>query len=140
MFIVCGCGGSGDAPKLFPVEGILTIDGAPVANVTVSFIPDNSRGAKGPASSGLTDATGKFSLKGPDGRPGAIPGFHKVTASCPFDLNKGSSPTGEAPPKDANGCSIPGKYSMVDYTTLTAEVKDSAEANADLKIDVSTKK
>lgn len=73
-----GCGGSGY--ELAPVSGIVTMEGAPLANSTVVFEPVATAGSEesGPASSGRTDAAGHFELKLADGSPGAVVGRHRV--------------------------------------------------------------
>ena len=57
-----GCGGSG----MISVEGIVTLDGEPVAEAALSFT-----GPDGQVSAGTTDASGKFSLE-------AAPGTNQV--------------------------------------------------------------
>ena len=70
-----GCG-----PKSPTVSGKITYDGKPLANVRVVFnpIPGEDSEPVGPYSVGITDETGTFSLKTRKGKPGAIPGRHKV--------------------------------------------------------------
>ncbi|MEM7812179.1 MAG: hypothetical protein AAF532_11925 [Planctomycetota bacterium] len=61
---VAGCGGAG-GPEFVPVSGRLTIDGEPVARVTVEFrpIPGDQTGVNtGGSSRGYTDADGRFTL------------------------------------------------------------------------------
>ena len=70
-----GCGGASDRPELFKVTGSVTFKGAPVEGATVTFsCPTASRSA-----SGVTDASGKFSLTSFDTNDGAIAGEHAVT-------------------------------------------------------------
>ena len=73
-----GCGGSGF--ELAPVSGSVTLDGKPLQKATVIFEPKAVEGTvnAGPVSSGRTDAEGKFTLKTPDGRTGAVVGDHTV--------------------------------------------------------------
>jgi hypothetical protein len=66
-----GCGGGGVATS--PVSGTVTLDGQPLANVMVSFMPKEG----GPAASSLTDASGKYSLV-TAGKKGAVLGKHTV--------------------------------------------------------------
>ena len=78
-----GCGGSsGDFP-IAPVSGAVTIDGSPLADATVTFVP--SMGAAnseaGPFSRAKTDQDGKFSLETRDGLRGAVVGSHQVEIS-----------------------------------------------------------
>ena len=63
LALVAGCGGQ-EYP-LAPVAGSVTLDGKPLANIHVTFLPQakgKSRNA-GPASCGVTDAEGRFILK-----------------------------------------------------------------------------
>jgi hypothetical protein len=74
---VAGCGGV----KLVPVTGHVELsDGTPLADCTVSFIPDVQQGNQypnmGPA--GVTDAQGNFELT-TNGQKGAPVGWYKVT-------------------------------------------------------------
>ncbi|MCX7391070.1 MAG: hypothetical protein NTX02_07765 [Planctomycetia bacterium] len=66
--IVSGCSAKSDAPTMVAVSGTLSIDGKPQENISVTFIPDNSKGTQGPASVGRTNADGKFTLTGPGNR------------------------------------------------------------------------
>jgi hypothetical protein len=54
--LVAGCGGK--SVVLAEVEGTLSWQGAPLENVLVEFIPDETKGTSGPRSTGVTDATG----------------------------------------------------------------------------------
>lgn len=64
---------------LFPVTGILTLDGKAVENATINFVPV----AGGPgAAVAETDANGAFTLRLlMGGKNGAIPGDYVVTAN-----------------------------------------------------------
>jgi len=77
--LAIGCSG----PKLVPVTGKLTMNGAPIKNVKVEFHPDPDKGTKGPSSYGITDAEGNFTLvsNDKDGAPGAIVGHHRVVCT-----------------------------------------------------------
>ena len=52
-----GCGRAKDMPDLGRVTGRVTIDGAPLAGVIISFMPD-----KGRAAAATTDADGRYDL------------------------------------------------------------------------------
>lgn len=90
--IVSGCSAKAMRPTMVAVSGTLSIDGKPQENISVTFIPDNSKGTQGPASVGRTNADGKFTLTGPGNRTAAMIGFHKVTVACPFNPAGGSEP------------------------------------------------
>ncbi|HBL41919.1 carboxypeptidase-like regulatory domain-containing protein [Gimesia sp.] len=104
------CGGSA-APALGKVKGKVTMDGAPLADANVTFMPENIR-----ASSGTTDGEGNYELIYIRDEMGAAVGPHKVVISKLVDEKE----------------TIPPNYS--DETELTADVKSGAnEINFDLK-------
>src|SRR5215218_6090385 len=76
-----GCGG----PKAVPVSGRVTLDGEPLANAVVSFLPaapDGTITAAGPGSMAVTDDRGGFALKVVPGQaPGGLPGEHRVVVN-----------------------------------------------------------
>jgi len=63
---------------LVPVEGILLLDGQPLPEVLVTFIPE----AAGPhppiRSMGMSDESGNFTLRAETLSPGALGGEHRV--------------------------------------------------------------
>jgi hypothetical protein len=132
-----GCATS-DGPPLAAVTGRLLVDGRPVPNVSVTFIPDNDTGTTGPASVGVTTTDGTFTLTAPGNRAGAVLGFHKVTAMCPFNPAGGSSPTGEAPAAGA-ACSIPASYADPSTTPLSVEVVADPQRMAGIELKVVTR-
>lgn len=76
VFSVCllGCGSSG--PEIASVEGTVTLDGQPLANASVVFVPEGGRPA-----GASTDAQGKYVLNFSGGRKGALPGKNVVRIS-----------------------------------------------------------
>jgi hypothetical protein len=81
---------AGSAPgcgrKLVPVEGVVTLDGQPVADAQVTFILD---GEDGPAREGKTDAAGAFAVE-------AMPGQYKIVV---FKRQVGPHPMKSALPE-----------------------------------------
>jgi hypothetical protein len=81
LLAAAGCGG----PKLYPVAGAVTLDGKPLSQCTVSFNTDTAKGNHHVVSCvGRLDGQGHYQLRtiavrGPDGGPGAPPGWYKVT-------------------------------------------------------------
>jgi hypothetical protein len=77
LLFLAGCGGGG---KEYPVSGVVTLDGNPVANATVRFFPDEGTD---PMSSGyaLTGTDGKFVVTGGKNPKGLAAGRYKVTVS-----------------------------------------------------------
>ena len=71
-----GCGVSGDKPV--STEGLVTLDGKPVAGAAVAFHPQWDEGR---AATGLTGDDGVFQLQTYVSADGALPGDYKVTVS-----------------------------------------------------------
>lgn len=113
LSLLPGCSsGTGDAPKVASVQGIVTLDGQPLANATVAFYPEEGR-----ASLGTTGENGKYTLVYSDSLKGALVGSHRV------EITVGS--TGGAEGRSAASQEIlPDKYHR--QTTLTAEVKSGS--------------
>ena len=78
---IVGCD-KGDLPDLAPVQGIVTLDGKPLANKQVIFAPE-----KGRPSLGLTDENGAYELKYTMEVMGAIIGHHAVTITTPLPVD-----------------------------------------------------
>jgi hypothetical protein len=60
--------------KLVPAKGNITIDGRPVGDLMIQFMPDidgTSKLPEGPTSFAISDAQGNFELKTYDGSIGA---------------------------------------------------------------------
>jgi len=71
--LAAGCGPS--RPALLPAEGLVTLDGKPLADAAVVFQPK----AGGRPASARTDASGRFKVGTYTPRDGALPGEHTVT-------------------------------------------------------------
>ena len=134
--LMIGCRGASDAPPLVPVNGRVLVDGKAVGQLTVVFTPDNQKGTSGPASVGATTGDGTFTLTAPGNRPGAVPGFHRVTVACPFNPAAGSSPTGEQ--EATTGCSLPSAYADPSLTPVRIEVT-TATTSSPIVIEISQK-
>jgi len=110
--------GCSSGPEFGQVNGQLTINGQPGAELRVEFHPDAALGTKGPSSSGETDAEGRFKLfyaLGDKTGEGAAVGKHRVVIQ---DLRLGKSETGR-------GVAIRfgPEYSAVLTTPLTTSVQ-----------------
>lgn len=81
LFIVAGTGCGGDDYQVVPVSGRVMLDGKPLADVGLSFVPlarDRRNPNVGPGSLGKTDAEGRFQLQTIRGEDGAVPAEHIV--------------------------------------------------------------
>jgi len=125
--IAVGCGESG--PTLVPVEGILTLDGKPLEEATVSFMPDPSN-TEVTAGMGLTEEDGKFYARH-NGRYGLAVGRYKVTFSKTAEPPPGAKiPAGmENDPLQQEFLglrkqTLPKKYTDLQKATEVVEVKN----------------
>ena len=64
--------------NLAPVEGTVSKDGHPLANIQVVFLTDVEAGTQGPRASGFTDEAGRYRLRTDNGSDGAVVGKHRV--------------------------------------------------------------
>jgi predicted small lipoprotein YifL len=114
VFMVAGCGR--DGPELFPVQGKVTLDGKPLADAGVMFLPAET----GPSATGTTDSNGHFELMTVNSI-GAIRGTHPVVVAkrkyVPIKPGEEPSPGGVR----AEWYS-PKKYANPSTSGLSAEV------------------
>src|SRR5215210_5318730 len=111
-----GCGGQ----KFVPVSGRVTLDGQPLANAVVSFLPaaqDGSVTAAGPGSMAVTDDRGEFALK-------VVPG--RTTGGLRVAV------TPNNPDGPYRGTPIPARYNTATTLRFTVPPGGTAEANFDL--------
>jgi prepilin-type N-terminal cleavage/methylation domain-containing protein/prepilin-type processing-associated H-X9-DG protein len=93
-----GCGhGQRSTVALVPATGKVTLDGQPLADATVEFVPDGD--TKGQGGSGKTNAEGVYTLSTPFGEAGVPAGDYKVV------ITKSNTP---APASAEPGVIIPG--------------------------------
>src|SRR5262249_34317050 len=125
MLMALGAGGCGPGgPEIAYVSGRVTMDGKPLANATVVFIPENGRPA-----GARTDADGNYALNFTEGRRGASPGKNAIRITTQREASQ-----------DKNGKTIPGsketipnRYNTVSELSFTVEPKKRNTANFDLK-------
>lgn len=120
---ILGCGDGG--PELGTVQGRVTLDGKPVPNATLTFIPQ----FEGSPSYGVTDSNGSYTLAFTDTKNGAMLGSFDVQIETKKISKQEMSDDaqGEPPPFIA----IPKKYRG---KAFTAEVKrGSNECNFEMQ-------
>jgi hypothetical protein len=78
--LVVSCTGCGDPAAQLneQVEGTVSLDGTPLANVVIQFVPAAEGNKQPPGSSGYTDDKGKYRLACDNGKSGAVVGKHRV--------------------------------------------------------------
>lgn len=102
--------------KLLPVSGTVTLDGQPVPDAAVLFIPVQG----GPPASATTDAQGRFQLA-TNNQPGAVPGEHRVTITK--QTMHGVTADGRPGPGGIRiEWHVPEQYSRAETSGLTATV------------------
>jgi hypothetical protein len=117
-----GCGGGKPWDVNDRVEGTVKLDGAPLANVFVQFVPDIDPKIQAPTSNGFTDEKGQFKLAFDDQRPGAVVGKSFVV------VVRGRTAAGGGDDRDPQarqapaGAAVPEVYSLAAKTPLTVEV------------------
>lgn len=119
-----GCGG--DGLHLATVDGIVTLNGEPLAEARIVFYPEGG----GRLSHAITDLDGSYSLVYVDGIRGALPGTHKVSISTFVEADPDSD---DALIKMGQRELLPPQYNSL--TTLTAELSpgQSEKLDFDLK-------
>jgi hypothetical protein len=133
-FAGCGKVASNGFPDAVPATGIVRLNGDPLPNSMVAFIP--KPGTKGIESYGVTDQDGCFSLQQTRGGAGASPGQYSVVINR-FVLRDGTpiEIDPKMPPANQGAVeSLPPTYSDSAKTLLTANVpEDGGEFEFDLK-------
>jgi hypothetical protein len=137
LFACCGCGPK--LPPIVPVEGVVTINGKPVANALVVFMPVLERFGMETISTATTDEHGHYTLICQTAQtPGAVTGSHIVTVSetaVPENFRTGHDYKGlEAYYAKFGNRPIPTEYQNRSKTPLKIEVSNQTPViNLDLK-------
>jgi len=108
ILVSSGCGSGG--PPLGEVAGTVTLDGEPLAGVTVQFDPSHTRPA-----SGVTDSQGRYSLSFIPGTEGAPVGENVVRIYPRDSDDQGNNLA------DSEIVGIPAKYNEESELTVTVE-------------------
>ena len=99
--LLAGCSSrDSNLPQQYPVSGVVTLDGKPLPGAGVMFLPRGN--TRGTGAYGMTDETGKYSLKTDHGGEGAPEGEFAVTISrvvnrdgTPYVPNPNAAEAGE---------------------------------------------
>jgi hypothetical protein len=123
MALCAGCGGGPEGPATAEVTGLVTLDGAPLANADVFFHPVDSEGPA-QASQAVTGDDGRFTVQthvaAGQYKPGMIPGEYRVSVSKLDTSNVTSTLT---PPKNV----LPEKYASPQTSGFTVSVSADQE-------------
>jgi hypothetical protein len=143
--------GCSRGPQFAAVEGKVTVDGRPLKDVEVLFLPDPDTGTVGPASTSYTDEHGHYRLRTNKGRGGAVVGTHRVclrdltTLPLPPLVNdpeaepaRAGAPRGKPPgPKLSR---VPVAYNSAQETPLRAVQVKPGEQTLDFPLESQKKK
>lgn len=114
------CLGCGSGVSYVPVEGIVRLDGTPLAGVEVRFAPDvEPESPRLPFSQALTDANGRYELLADTNVKGAVVGKHKVVVRRPSARPGPDDP----PPSPSAKLVIPNRYRSLTETPFHIDVK-----------------
>jgi hypothetical protein len=116
------------------VQGTVKLNGTPLSDIEVYFIPDGQKGTRGPRAAAVTDPEGRFRLDlGPLGQ-GTLIGHHRVVLVDRLALSPVPDERfGRARHRGPQPSRIPDKYMTATSTPLRAEVRPSPQ-NIDLEI------
>jgi hypothetical protein len=116
--VTSACGPAAD-PGYRPVSGTISLDGEPLAEAIVSFLPDG----EGSSGTGRTDDSGRYTLFYASQRPGAKVGLNRVMISKESSVSRADSEF--AAPDEEEGELLPSRYNIKTELTATVEEGDN---------------
>lgn len=135
--ILTGC--SEDGPVLYPVEGVVKLDGKPLANAELTFAPDPSN-PEPTAGSAMTADDGTYKARF-QGRFGLAVGKYKV-AIRKIEITDGAKVPeaikGDPTQMEMMGAfkqKLPDKYAALDKTSFMVDVKTEGNKAFDFELD-----
>ena len=127
---VSGCNSGADLPPTVPAEGIVTLDGVPVVDATITFIADVGTYN----ASAVTNKEGKFAMKAFEEKSGAVAGSYKVAINKTI-VESRDGKQGESDVNLKQG--LPMKYS--NFLTSGITITLGAAGAKDLKYELKSK-
>ncbi len=123
-----------------PVQGIVKLDGQPLKDAAVQFVPQGT----GRDATATTDANGKFVMSTFEPRDGAMPGSYKVVitslgnveatpTNVSADQAMAAASAAAAKAKANAGSQVPVAYTRLDKTPLKQDVPAIGEIVFDIK-------
>jgi hypothetical protein len=109
------------------VDGTVRVDGAPVPDVMIVFVPEDR---SLPQSTGLSDSEGHFQLRCSNGQPGAAVGQHRVVVVDAARAPSGKGRDDDELPEGDNAPTsrIPMRYARPDKTPLRQSVEKGSQS------------
>ena len=130
LFQFTGCESGPSLPPTVPAEGVVTLDGTPVADATIVFIADVGTYN----ATGITGQDGKFAMKAFDEKSGVVAGSYKV------EINKTVIETAGGNEGESNVSikyGLPKKYATFSTSGLTMTIGESGDKA--IKFDLKSK-
>jgi hypothetical protein len=117
--------GCGPKQQFAEVSGVVTLNGKPMPDALVEFLPDPEKGTQGPMSMGTTNAEGRFRLvcSDSDRRDGAVVGFHRVLIQDARSIPKARSDFSKEKPPENVPSRVSYIYGKAASTPLRQEVR-----------------
>jgi hypothetical protein len=125
-----GCNSGPQLPPTVPAEGIVTLDGTPVSDATVSFIADVGTYN----ATAVTGKDGKFAMKAFEEKNGVVVGSYKVEINKTVIETLGVN-SGETSVSIKYG--VPKKYTTFGTSGLTIAIEKSG--NKEIKFELKSK-
>jgi len=132
FFLLAGCE-TDTVGEVVPAAGVVTLDGKPIAGVSITLLPQE--GVKGRGGYGTTGEDGSFSLQTETEVPGVSPGNYRVL------MQKYAMPDGSPIPPDTSAADagvvnqLPSLYNDPQQSpvTVTFPTPDGQPVKIDLK-------
>jgi hypothetical protein len=122
-----GCGG----PKVVDVEGTVKLNGQPLPDVMVEFLPDSQKGNPGPRATGKTDEQGHYHLAFDNQKSGGVAGKNRVLI---HDLKVYGDKFEGRKSKKVAASRVPAQYEDAARTPLQPDVPRSSPAVVNLDL------
>jgi hypothetical protein len=120
LALAAGCSGAGDDLPREAVSGNVTLDGQPLANGSISFVPAGGSTSSEPTGAGGEIRSGKFSIAR---EGGLVPGNYNVSV---YASERGTERTKPAQAGNLKPTELPKQLIAAKYNTnteLKAEIK-----------------
>ncbi|VTS08946.1 carboxypeptidase-like regulatory domain-containing protein [Tuwongella immobilis] len=128
-----GCGGGSENGEI-PVQGKVTMDGEPLNQATIRFLPNTTSNG----GMGVSKVDGTFSIAGPQGQNGVPVGTYKVTVSRRLNPDGSLPPSDEEPILSKAVEKLPPSFSDPNRTTLSVNL--ASDGKVELKLSKSQKR
>ncbi len=124
LLAASGCGDQADRAE---VTGVVLLDGKPMPDALVEFLPDPERKTHGPVSAATTDQEGRFRLAAHDQRGGAVVGSHRVMVQDARSLPPANPDDTKVRPPPPPPSRVSHIYGTAVSTPLREEVKPGSQ-------------